>query len=79
MTEHWIGAFHKGVDGFNYTAGFCKSSQERVPTKVNRSCTAESLRDETYAHRAYITQTSIKFEGHSRTEGTSENGNTNVL
>lgn len=48
MTEHWMGAFHRGVDGFNYTAGFCKSSQERVPTKVNRSCTAASQRDQTY-------------------------------
>lgn len=38
MTEHWAGVSHEGIDGFNYTAGFCKSSLERVPTKVNRSC-----------------------------------------
>lgn len=37
MTEHGTRVFHEGVAGFNYRAGFCKSSLARVPTKVNGS------------------------------------------
>lgn len=78
MTEHLTGVFHETVDGFNYTAGFCKSSLERVPTKVNWSWLAESLRDQTLARRDEIIQISIKFEKHRKNEETKkENGNTN--